>query len=75
VIVQHSDRAKLPKGTITAMHQVAKIRDFVNFATLIYSSWWMSCNMVVDVPWHDLKLILNLLRYEAVNATVAKSAL
>jgi hypothetical protein len=67
--------AKLPKGTITAMHQVAKIRDFVNFATLIYSSWWMSCNMAVDAPWHDLKLIHNLLRYEAVNATVAKSAL
>ena len=30
---------------------------------------------MVDAPWHDLKLIHNLLRYEAVNLSVAKSAL
>jgi hypothetical protein len=67
--------AKLPSGTITTTHQVAKIWDFVNFATLIYSAWWMSCNSAVDAPWHDLKLIHNLLAYEAVNSVVAKSAL
>ena len=67
--------AKLPSGTIVTACQIAKIRDFVNFATLIYSTWWLSCNSAVDAPWNDLKLIHSLLRYEAVNSTVAKSAL
>ena len=67
--------ANLPAGTITTKHQVAKIRDFVNFVTLVYSAWWMSCNSAVDAPWHDLKLIHSLLQYGAVNSPVAKSAL
>lgn len=67
--------AILPPGTVTTKRQVAKIRDFVNFATVIYSSWWMSCNSAVDAPWHDLKLICSLLQYNAVNSTVASSAL
>jgi hypothetical protein len=66
--------AKLPPSTITTICQVAKIQDFVKFATLIYSAWWMLCKSAVDASWHDLKLIHNLLAYEAVNSAVAKSA-
>jgi hypothetical protein len=73
LLEQHT--AKLPPSTITTTCQVAKIQDFVNFATLIYSASWMLCKSAVDASWHDLKLIHNLLAYEAVNSAVAKSAL
>jgi hypothetical protein len=64
----------LPRGTITMAHQVTKIRDFVNFTTLIYSSWWMSCSSAVDAPYNDLKLYQALLKYEAVHEGVSRSA-
>lgn len=32
----------LPVGTITARHQVPKLRIFVNFVTLVYSQWWIT---------------------------------
>ena len=67
--------SKLPTGTITIAQQVANIRHFVNFATLVYSLWWMSCNSAVDAPWHDLQFIHTLLKYKAVNQSVANSAL
>jgi len=31
---------QLSRGTITTPQQVAKVREFVNFATLLYSEWW-----------------------------------
>jgi len=39
--------AILPPGTVTTKRKVAKTRDFVNFATVVYSSWWMSCNSAI----------------------------
>ena len=65
----------LPKGTITAAHQITKIKDFVLFVTLIYSSWWMTCPSVADVPWNDLQFFHRLIQYEAVNPTISKSAI
>ena len=66
---------KLPPGTVTAEHQVKKLRDFVTFATTVYSSWWLTCSSVVDAPWNDLKLWQRLLSYKDVNLIVAESAL
>ena len=66
---------QLPKGTITTQQQVPKMREFVNFATLVYSEWWMTCTSAVDAPWHDLQLVHNLLKYKTVSPNVAESAL
>ena len=67
--------ADLPAGTITTEKQVPKIREFVTFVTLVYSSWWMTCTSVTDAPWNDLQLISKLKQYEAVNAEISRSAL
>lgn len=66
---------QLPRNTITTLHQVPKVRAFVNFATLVYSSWWMTSNSAVDTPWNDLQLYKSLLRYKVVNPDVSQSAL
>ena len=63
--------SQLPQGTITAAHQVPKVREFVIFATLIYSSWWLTCTSAADAPWHDLNLFHKLLMYEAVNPAIS----
>jgi hypothetical protein len=65
---------KLPHGTVTTLHQVSKIREFVTFSVFIYSCWWMTCSSAADSPWNDLQLYQKLLRYEAVNVLISKSA-
>jgi len=65
----------LPRGTITTLQQVSKVRDFVNFVTLIYSTWWFTTNSVEDAPWNDLNLYKSLLKYEAVHPQIASSAI
>lgn len=65
----------LPSGTITAKHQGKKLTEFVTFATLVYSTWWMQCSISVDAPWNDLLLYKKLLRYQELNTIVASSAL
>lgn len=62
-------------GTITTQQQVSQVTDFVIFATLVHSSWWMACSSAVDAPWHDLKLFQLLLKYKAFNPVVSKSAI
>jgi len=59
---------QLPPGTISTQQQLSKLKDFVLFATLIYSSWWFSCES-------DLQLYQNLLKYAAVNPVVSSSAI
>ena len=66
--------AKLPRNTITTERQVTKVRDFVNFVTLVYSSWWMTCSSVTDAPRNDLKLYKSFLQYDLLNAQVSASA-
>jgi hypothetical protein len=66
---------ELPRGTITVQQQVAKVRDFANFTTLIYSSWWMTCNSAADAPWNDLNFFRALLRYEAIHPVISASAI
>jgi hypothetical protein len=65
----------LPKGTITVQHQVPKVRNFVNFVTLIYSQWWLTCSSAVNAPWCDLRLYQQLLKYEMIDELVSKSAI
>jgi len=48
---------------------------FVNFATLVYSSWWITCNSAVDAPWNDSQLYKSLLQYKVMNSDVTPSAL
>lgn len=65
---------ELPSGTITALHQVSKIRDFVLFVTTVYSHWWMTCSGAVDAPFHDLMLYKKLLQYAAVSPVISTAA-
>lgn len=67
--------SQLPAGTITTAHQVPKVREFVIFITLIYSSWWITCPCATDAPWNDLNLYRRLLMYEAVNPAISSSAI
>ena len=66
---------QLPPGTISTQQQLSNLKDFVLFATLIYSSWWFSCESTVNAPWNDLQLYQNLLKYAAVNPVVSSSAI
>lgn len=65
----------IPVGTITTRAQTAKVRDFVNFATLIYSTWWMTCSSATDAPWNDLMMFRSLLMYADVHPKISESAL
>lgn len=64
-----------PRGTIATSQQMLKLRNFVNFVTLVYSSWWMSCNSVKDAPWNDLKFYQSMLAYAVVNPEISQSAI
>lgn len=66
---------QLPHGTITTKHQLPKLREFVTFATLIYSPWWLTCSNATDAPWNDLNLFQRLLSYEVVNPDISRSAI
>ena len=65
----------LPCGTIMTLQQVSKVRDFVDFATLVYSTWWITTNFIEDAPWNDLNLYQSLLKYENVHPEISSSAL
>ena len=65
----------LPHGTITTRQQVPKIRAFATFITLIYATWWLTCDTAVDAPWNDLKLYHNLHAYKSVDKEIATSAM
>ena len=73
VLLQH-EISSLPPGTITTKQQSGKLRDFVTFVCLIYSSWWNTCAKAMDAPWNDLCLFKKCLNYKVVNATVSRSA-
>src|SRR6218665_267973 len=66
--------ADLPNSTITTQQQVAKVRDFANFVTLVYSSLRMACSSVIDAPWNDLKLFHSFLQYKLLNADISAVA-
>jgi|SRR6218665_2111222 len=65
--------ADLARSTITrpTQQQVAKVRDFVNCVTLVYSSWLMTNSLVIDAPWNDLKLFHSFLQYKLLNADIS----
>ena len=66
----------LPPGTVvSSAQQASKIRSFANFATLIYSQWWLTCPSAVDAPWNDLELYKNLSHYSLYDKHVSNSAL
>ena len=75
IILLQDHILQLPQGTVTTPQQLTRLRDFVLFATIIYSSWWMTCSSATDAPWNDLTLYKKLLAYDAVNATVSQSAI
>ena len=52
-----------------------KVRDFVNFVTLVYSTWWITINSMEDVPWNDLNLYQSLLKFEDVHPDISSSAI
>ena len=61
-------------GFFTSITQATRIRDFVTFITLIYSSWWISCSQSVYDPYNDLKQWRHLGMYHSINATIAATA-
>ena len=62
----------LPRGTVTAAHQVSKLRDFVDFLTHVYCTWWLTSNSVTRAAWNDLALIKALHKYMCVNKPIAE---
>jgi hypothetical protein len=52
----------LPAGTIASSSQLKKLRNFITFAALVYSPWWMTCSSAANAPWssysvcYDMKL-------------------
>jgi len=75
IVLLENQISSLPPGTITTKQQSVKLREFVTFVCLIYSSWWNTCATAVDAPWNDLCLFKKSLQYKAVNQTVSKSAI
>ena len=65
----------LPRGTITTLQQVSKVRDFVNFVTLVYSTWWITTKSMQDAPWNDLNWYQSLLKYDNVLPEISSSAI
>lgn len=65
----------LPRGTIMTLQQVSKVRNFVNFAILVYSTWWITTNSMEDAPWNDLNFYQSLLKYEDVHPEISSSAI
>jgi len=66
---------QLPTGTITSKQQTAKLRDFANFVTLIYSTWWITCDSAINAPWNDLKMLHSLIAYKTVHSIISESAI
>lgn len=66
---------ELPRGTITTLQQVSKVRNFVNFVILVYSTWWITTNSMEDAPWNDLNLYQALLKYKDVHPEISSSAI
>lgn len=67
--------SNLPRGTVAKVQQRKKLRQFVNFCTLIYCPWWMKCSAATEAPWNDVVLYQNLLSYRDIDSVVAESAL
>ena len=66
----------LPPGTVvSSAQQASKIRSFTNFATFIYSQWWLTCPSAADALWNDLELYKNLSHYSLYDKHVSNSAL
>ena len=65
---------KEAKSTIATQQQIKNLREFVLFATIIYSWWWLTCGSAADTPWNDLQLHRQILKYEVVTSKVSKSA-
>ena len=74
IVLLEDQIAELPLGTIVSRQQVSKIRDFVSFVTLLYSTWWINCPCVVDAPFNDLEFYQNLLKYRTVNQVISDAA-
>jgi hypothetical protein len=64
----------LPKEKKITMAQVAKIKDFVNFISLVYCSWWFKCDIAIDAPINTLQLYQNILKYKSINKIISDSA-
>ena len=65
---------QLPQGTVMTKHQLPKMRDFVIFATTVYSMWWFTCQVAVEAPWNDLSLYRHLLEYKDINTGISAGA-
>src|ERR1700761_5086083 len=55
---------KEAKSTIATQQQIRNLREFVLFATIIYSWWWLTWGSAADTPWNDLQLHRQILKYE-----------
>ncbi|KAK6183335.1 hypothetical protein SNE40_010836 [Patella caerulea] len=73
VLLEHQIAA-LPKGTVTTTSQVTKLREFVDFVSLVYCAWWFKCSVNVDAPLNSLQLYKGILKYAAINSTISDSA-
>lgn len=66
--------SNLPRGTITASHQVPKLQEFAKFVSLVYFKWWAVCASSINAPWNDLNLVKDIIAYGSLNKLVSDSA-
>jgi hypothetical protein len=67
--------ACLPRGTVTTLHQMIQLNEFVVFIVHVYSAWWLKCEQRRNAPWNDLMFYKTMLRYRIVNSTISEAAI
>lgn len=48
ICLLETENKEMPSGCVTTKQQGSKVRDFVNFVTLVFSPWWFICTSTED---------------------------
>ena len=70
-----SFRAFLPKEIASTKAYLAKLEQFVTFATLFYVEYWFCTQIASDAPYMDLNFYKNMLQYKKTNKIIADAVL
>ena len=62
-----------PLTTFAAGIKCLQAKDFVIFASLVYSSWWMTRTSAAEGLRHDFNLCHKILMYEDLNPAISLS--
>ena len=53
VLLKSKISDELPKGTISAKHQIKKLEQFVRFAVYCYFPWWATAPVSLSAPCNN----------------------